>query len=76
MTLNDPNLVLLYGIHCCHSLNKCGKYFVFPAKCVYILQVLEAKAALLLTSDTRGNETRYLRDAFMFDQKSKMFVID
>ena len=52
----EANFVLLYVIHCCHSLNKYGKYFVFPAKGVYILQVLESKAPLLLT-DAQGNET-------------------
>lgn len=56
MTLNEANFVLFYVIYCCHSLSKYGKYFAFPAKCVYILQGLEAKAALLLT-DTQGNET-------------------
>lgn len=69
MTLNEANFVSLYVIYCCHSLNKCVKYFVFPAKYVYILQVLEAKAFFLLIP-TQG------KDAYKFDQKSKMFLID
>ena len=52
----EANFVLLYVINCWHSLNKCGKYFLFPAKGVYVLQILESKAALLLT-DTPGIET-------------------